>query len=539
MHPSLRAARIAAVVLATACRPAAAAPPAPPARPLPDSAVARPTLVVFITVDQLRTDYLTARFGDQLTGGLKRLLGGAFFTHGAQDHAITETAPGHASTLSGRFPVRTGIVMNALGVNTPAYPLLGVRGPGAAPTRFRGTTLTDWLVAADRRTKVLSVSRKDRGAILPVGRSKQAVFWYSDGSFTSSRYYFDRLPEWVERFDAEGAQQAYAGAKWDLLLPPSAYPERDSVPQENQGRTVTLPKAVPDDPDAAARALPAFPFMDDLTAKFALRGVQEMRLGLGPQTDLLAVSFSTLDAVGHAYGPDSREVHDMVLRLDRTIGAFLDSLYAIRDSTRIVVALTADHGVAPILGVPSRDPSGGGMLVNLSPALQEFTAALRAAGVDTLQVSLDDGVLVVAPDVLARPPKEFPAAVDRFLAAARRTPGILRADRMTDFAAADTVTDAIARRWLHMFDPRATNVVAVATLAPYCYWTGVLAATHGTPHPYDADVPVVFYGPGVKPGRYDLPARTVDMAPTLAALLRVRPTEPLDGVVLTAALRAP
>lgn len=535
-HP-LRAVLATAVLSAAACRPAAAAIPAPLAPP--DTAAPRPTLVVFITVDQLRTDYLTARFGDQLTGGLKRLLGGAFFVKGMQDHAITETAPGHASTMSGRFPVHTGIVMNSLGVNTPDYPLLGVRGPGAAPTRFKGTTLTDWLLAADRRTKVLSVSRKDRGAILPIGRSKQAVFWYSDGNFTSSRYYYDSLPEWVQRFDAEAPQQAYAGAKWDLLLPPSAYPEPDSVPQENQGRTITLPKALPDDPDVAARVLPGFPFMDDLIATFALRGVREMRLGLGPQTDLLAVSFSTLDAVGHAYGPDSREVHDMVLRLDRTIGAFLDSLYAMRDSTRIIVALTGDHGVAPVLGVRSRDPSTGARIVDLSPALREFTDALRTSGVDSLQVSLDDGVLVVAPEVLARAPKDLPKALDRFLAAARRTPGILRADRMTDFAGADTVTDVIARRWLHMFDPRGTNVVAVATLAPYCYWTSTISATHGTPHPYDADVPVLFYGAGVRPGRHDSPARTVDMAPTLAALLRVRPTEALDGVVLREALRQP
>nr|MCU0623409.1 alkaline phosphatase family protein [Gemmatimonadaceae bacterium] len=183
--PMLRAAgALAGLVLLACAAPVQANPvsssPAPRA-----SAAAKPTLVVFLTIDQLRTDYLW-RFGSQFTGGLKRLLDdGAVYVNGVHDHAITETAPGHASTMSGRFPVHTGIVMNSQGVNTPDAPLIDARGPGASPFRFTGTTLTDWMLAADRRTRVLSVSRKDRGAILPIGKSKQPVFWFADGRFTS------------------------------------------------------------------------------------------------------------------------------------------------------------------------------------------------------------------------------------------------------------------------------------------------------------------------------------------------------------------
>lgn len=532
----LRAGWLAAGLAVLACTTPAAANPVTSAPALARTAV-KPTLVVFLTIDQLRTDYLTTRFRSQLTGGLKRLLdGGAMFVNGAQDHGITETAPGHASTMSGRFPVHTGIVMNSQGVNTPDAPLLEVRGAGASPFRFKGTTLTDWLVAADRRTKVLSVSRKDRGAILPIGRSKQPVFWFSDGQFTSSTFYYDKLPEWVQRFNQRELPASYAGKSWNLLLPESSYAERDSVPQENGGRSITFPKQMPDDPDAAARSLPAFPWMDDVTLQFALEGVKQLSLGRGPQTDVLAVSLSTLDAVGHAYGPDSREVHDMVLQLDRMLGTFFDSLYAGRDPASVVVALTGDHGVAPYIGVKSADPNTGAQFVSLAAASAAFKGALAAAKLDTAQAVVDDGVLAVSPDLLRSAPRELDAAVNAFLTAARATPGIQRADRMQDLARADTVTDYVARRWLHMFDPANTTVVAIATLAPYNYWQGTTYATHGTPHDYDARVPVLFYGGGIARGTFTTPARVVDMAPTLAALLGVRPLEKLDGVPLTAAL---
>src|SRR5256714_12191679 len=179
---------------------------------------ATPKLVLFITVDAMRPDYLT-RFEPQLTGGLGRLYrGGAFFTNAYQDHAITETAPGHSATMSGRFPVHTGISANTAGVNDTTVTLVGASGIGASPFRFRGTTLTDWLTAKDPRTRVLSVSRKDRAAILPIGKSKQPVFWYAlNGKFTTSTYYDSTLPEWVRLFNARKRPPSYAPKAWQPL----------------------------------------------------------------------------------------------------------------------------------------------------------------------------------------------------------------------------------------------------------------------------------------------------------------------------------
>src|SRR6266853_5747033 len=218
-------------------------------------APARPKLVVVITVDQLRPDYFT-RWKSQLTGGLGQLATeGAFFTDGYQDHAVTETAPGHSTILSGMWPAHTGIIRNSEGVQDSLAPLIGTSGPGASPRRFRGTTLFDWLKAADPTARALSVSRKDRGAILPLGQAKEQVYWYQSGLFTTSRYYADSLPSWVQAFNARRLPFKEAGATWNTLLPAADYPEPDSEPYEHAGHDFTFPHRLPTDSAQAADTL--------------------------------------------------------------------------------------------------------------------------------------------------------------------------------------------------------------------------------------------------------------------------------------------
>src|SRR2546427_2232306 len=201
----------------------------------------KPRLVCVITVDQLRPDYLD-RYREQLNGGLALLLKqGGDFTEAYQDHAVTETAPGHSTILSGRWPAHTGIIRNTAGVQDSAAPLIGIAGPGASPARFRGTELFDWLQAAEPKAGGLSVWRRDRGAILPIGRARQQVYWYQSGFFTTSRYYADSLPLWVRQFNGRRIPFRAAGTVWTLLLPERAYPEPDSEPYENGGRDVTFP----------------------------------------------------------------------------------------------------------------------------------------------------------------------------------------------------------------------------------------------------------------------------------------------------------
>ncbi len=512
-----------------------------------DTAV--PKLVLFITIDAMRPDYLT-RFESQLSGGLGRLYrGGAVFTNGYQDHAITETAPGHSATLSGRFPVHTGISANSAGVADTTVSLIDATGLGASPFRFRGSTLVDWLVAKDPRTRVLSVSRKDRAAILPIGKSKQPVFWYApNGNFTTSTYYASTLPAWVAAFNARRTPGSYAGKAWQLQLPDSAYPEADSIPAEAGGVNFRFPHAEPSTADSAALTLAEYPWMDDLTLQFALAGVDALSLGAGPQTDVLAISLSTTDAIGHRYGPDSRELHDQILRLDRSLGVFLDSLFRIRNQKDVVIALTADHGLTPFPEVHARDPNTGAMRVNVRPVLQRLSNALATAGVPGYGLnylggytgngfSFDGGVLELNRPALAKARINQDSLLHALRADFLSIRGVARADRISELARSDTVTDNIARRWLHMFDNEG-KAAMVVTLAPYNYWASISpTAQHGSPNDSDAHVPILFFGADIKPGRYTEFARVVDMAPTLAVLARVTPLEKLDGHVLQNAIK--
>jgi arylsulfatase A-like enzyme len=494
-------------------------------------------LIVFITVDQMRADYFE-RFLPQLTGGLGRLYhGGAVYLDAHQDHAITETAPGHSVTMSGRFPAHTGIVANALGVGDAQAPLVGGGGPGASPFRFRGSTLIDWLRVKDPRSRALSVSRKDRGAILPLGRAHQSVYWYAaDGRFTTSTYYADTLPTWLNELNAKQIPQSYAGKVWDLLLPAKEYPEPDTVAQENFGSGVAFPHGFPADPAQAARLFTEFPPMDSLTAQVALAGLNGLGLGRGPQTDILAVSFSTTDAVGHRFGPDSRELHDQVIRLDRYLGSFIDSLYKLRDSSRIAIALTADHGVAPYPELRAQREHKPAERVNVASVMAKVMERLRAAHADSSAVTLEEGILTMDRAALSRAGISPDSLLTAVAAALRGLVGVARVDLVRDLARADTTRDVVARRWLHMLPPD-SEAELVLSLAPYAYYAGVEMATHGTPNDYDTHVPEIFYGPWFTPGRYTKRSTVADMAPTLAAIAEVKPTELLDGRAHLDALR--
>lgn len=494
-----------------------------------------------MAVDQMRADYLE-RFLPQLQGGLGRLYrNGAVFTNAYQDHAITETAPGHSVMLSGRFPEHTGIVTNTLGVPDPQSPVIGGGGDPASPFRFRGTVLIDWLRNRDPRSRALSVSRKDRGAILPLGRAKQAAYWYAtDGRFTTSTYYADTLPTWVNQFNARRIPQTYAGKQWTLLLPESSYPEPDSVPQENNGRGVTFPHAFPEDPAAAARNFAAYPAMDSLEAQMALAGVSATNIGRGPWTDLLSVSFSTTDAVGHAFGPDSREIHDQIVRLDRYMGQFIDSLYKLRDSSKIVFALTADHGVQSNPDIRAAMTHTPALWANVTPVIRATSAALLAAGADSGALRYEEGVVMLRRPALAKKRINADSVLDALAKSLRAVTGVARVDYVKNLSRADTTREDAPRRWVHMLPPDFAADLVIS-LAPNAYFGagGGFGATHGSPNDLDAHVPAIFYGPWFTPGKYSQKALVADIAPTLAAVAEVEPSEKLDGRARTEAIRKP
>jgi predicted AlkP superfamily pyrophosphatase or phosphodiesterase len=500
----------------------------------------RPKLVVVITVDQLRPDYF-ARWKSQLTGGLGQLANeGAFFTEGYQDHAVTETAPGHSTVLSGMWPAHTGIILNARGVQDSTAPLLGTNGPGASPRRMRATTLFDWLKAADPTARMLSVSRKDRGAILPVGRAKEQVYWYQSGLFTTSRYYADSLPDWVQAFNARRLPFKAANKVWTLLLPDSAYKEEDNEPWETGGRDPVFPHRLPADSVRAAAVVAGMPTIDSLTLVFALEGFEALRLGRRG-TDVLAVSLSATDAVGHTFGPDSREIHDQVLRLDRYLQWFLKRITDRVGRDNVVVVLTSDHGVTP-LPERTRAKTGGAayrvFLDTLVTAVNRQLDTLAVADQPRAWLEFDSGMLLLHDNGrFAAMGIKTDSVLDAVAARILRVQGVGRVMKPADLASADTANDPVARRWIHQLTPDAGVVLMVMPL-PGSVWdiANLPIAMHGLPTDDDAHVPIIFWGRGVRRGSYAGRANTVDIAPTLSVLLGITPLSLVDGHARTEAL---
>lgn len=547
-------------VLAFAAAAAAALGSAAPAGAVaPRDSVARPRLVLLVVVDQFRADYLT-RFGDLFgPGGLRRLLQrGALWTDVAYDYVPTETAPGHAALATGAPPSATGIVGNswydrALGrtvtsVEDSAAPLLASGRRGASARRLLASTVADELrLATGGRATTIGVSFKDRSAILPVGRTATAAYWFDPvaGRMTTSRAYASAHPAWVEAFAAAHPAARYAGRVWDRLLPPGLYEERagpDAPPWERVAGEPRFPHRLPARADTTLfEELASTPFADEIVAAFAAAALRGEGLGQDTIPDLLAVSFSAVDYVGHRYGPYSQEVMDAVLRVDRALAALLDSVDAVVGLDRTLIAFSADHGVGPIpehaaaLGLPGQRLGRAALRGVLLAALR--TATGRADAERYLRAFVG-GQIVLDREAL-RADGLDPSAVARALAAAlEQVPGLARCRAGEDLARG-AATDPLVRKLERGYHPaRSGDVVCVA--APYVLVTDLpLGASHGSPYAYDSRVPLLLAGPGVRPGRYTEPATPLDLAPTLSALLGIPTPSSAQGRVLREALLGP
>jgi predicted AlkP superfamily pyrophosphatase or phosphodiesterase len=492
-------------------------------------------LVVMIVVDQMHPEYFT-RFHDDLTGGLRRLYDhGAVFLHGMQDHAMTLTAPGHSTVLSGRSPASTNIVSNSRGVPDPVSPIIGApKAAGASPAKFRGTALYDWMLARDSNTVALSVSRKDRGAILPIGRARTNVFWYAyNGTFSTSTWYGDSLPSWLTAWNARRGVMKLAGTSWMLALPAARYTEPDTFAFENRGKDTHFPHLLPTDSAQLAGDITDTPFMDSLTLDLALEGTRQLKLGTRRSPDLLVVSLSATDAVGHAWGPDSREMHDQIIRLDRALGWFLDSLGTMVPSRRTIVALTADHGGGSITEYARKvrhETAGNAVMSKLLPDWRGAVRALEQRWHTDFAIADESGL--IAANVAAMRARgidvdSLSAALARALSA---RPEVARVFTPATLAAGSD-TDLVVHRWRRQL-PADFGWLAAVVLKPGYVWSSSGMATHGTPSEADATVPIVFMGPRIEPHHYDRAIRTTSIGPTLARLVGVAPTEPVDGPVL-------
>jgi hypothetical protein len=374
----------------------------------------------------------------------------------------------------------------------------------------------------------------------------------------SSTYYFKELPAWVNTFNAGRPADKYFGAKWERLLPESEYLKRagpDSTPWEtvtSAGDTNAFPHTITGGATGPGNtfywALDYSPFLNEILDSFAQQAIVNEKLGQDDDTDVLTVSFSANDYVGHRYGPYSQEAMDAALRVDREIAKLLDFVDARVGLSNSLVAFTADHGVSPIPEQAAALGLGGGRIqaADLFAAIEKALSArykpqsdylLRFKEANTMREWMINNNLYFNYDALRRDGVNVDEFSQIVCGAAITVPGIARCfTRNQLMRGATSVTDPIERRALHGFYP-ARSGDAVLVIEPYKYLAETITATHGSPYSYDTHVPTIIMGPGVTPGRYLEPASPTDIAPTLSALLRITPPSSSVGRVLVEALR--
>jgi predicted AlkP superfamily pyrophosphatase or phosphodiesterase len=526
-------------------------PSLPAAQPEPP----RPKLAVILVVDQMRADYVD-RFQSDWTGGLKRLVTeGAWFRRAAYPYFNTVTCAGHATIATGAFPHKHGIFQNTwwdrearkqVSCNEDSRPEaadvgygVAVRG-GDSAFRLQIPTLTDQL-RSQRQARVATIALKDRSAIMLAGHGSDATTWLGatvDGWMTSKVFTTEPVPV-VQQFVEDDRMSADFAKVWTRLLPERRYTTPDEGVGEAppRGWTRTFPHPLTGTNNAADATFLAqwerSPFADAYVGRFAAALAEKLKLGTHDGTDVLGVSFSSPDMVGHAFGPRSQEVQDMYAHLDRTIGTLFDRLDALVGRDQWVVALSADHGVTPIPEQLAAEGKDAGRINSsaLLTKLQQVLASALGAGTHVAALISQD---VYFGEGVYRKIAASPQLLQSVLDAIKTTPGVQRVLRAEDVRGAASSKDSIVRAAaLSYVQGRSGDLLIV----PKPNWIfSSIGTTHGSPSEEDQRVPILFMGRGIKAGRYDDAATPADIAPTLAAVAGVTLSN-AEGHALTAALR--
>ena len=512
---------------------------------------AAPRLIVMLVVDQLRGDYLT-EYGGTFTAGLRRLTReGAWFTQAAYPYLNTVTCAGHATIGTGTFPYQHGMILNAwLDRKTGRSPYCtddatvqdisynGLSpGVGDSPALLLRPSLAEQVLARGGRSVVMSL--KPRSSIPVAGHKATAVVWFDDrgGWSTSSSFTPEPVP-FIKQFLDANPMSAYFGKVWDRSLDPSAYKYTDDGTGERgpTGWSRIFPHPLGEPNEKSATEFYArwqrSPYADEYLARMGMAAVDSLKLGQGAATDFLGISFSSLDLIGHGYGPRSHEVQDHLVRLDKTLGDLLAHLDKTVGAGNYVLGLSADHGVAE---VPDQSGQGGritgkeiGTILNkaLIPVLGDGNHVASTAYTD-LYLSEP------ARAALNRDKRVFEAAAE----ALRAIPAIgwvFRGEELATRPARES-SDPIRRAAALSYHKDRSGDVIIVPREGWLLSSSV--TTHGTHHAYDQRVPVIVFGASVRAGEYTNAASPADLAPTLAQVAGVRIAR-TDGQPLTVALTA-
>jgi predicted AlkP superfamily pyrophosphatase or phosphodiesterase len=533
------------ILAATATSPAAPGSSAPPVR-----------LVVFIVVDQARADYFT-RFRPLFRGGLRYLLEeSVVFTEAHHDHAVTTTAPGHAALATGCHPARSGIVDNTWfdrqrgrrvhAFGDPAAPILPAGGrkpssPGRSPRNLLCSTLADWLKERHPAARAFAVGGKDRAAIPLAGRSANGAYWFdsSNGQWVTSRRYRDEYPAWMKALNEPKIADSHFGTPWEPVpVDADAYRSAGIVmpPGWTAGRAFShaLGGSIFRPETSFYSDVFQSPFVDEGLVTVAKALLENEGLGRDDSPDFLGLAFSAVDGVGHVHGPNSPEILDTFLRLDRALGELFAHIEATVGLRHVAFALSADHGVMPLPELPARGGVSGrrfsaddaiciqNVAGKLKKRLGDETWLLHGLYLDHEAIGRRNLRRQDVEGELARLLEECPAVEKAWSRTELESPG---------------GTDARAEQFRHSLHPGRSPDVLVQYKA--FHMDRPNGSTHGSPYDYDTHVPLLLRVPGVPPKVVPARVRTVDLAPTLASLLGIRAPEALDGVDRSALVRGP
>lgn len=505
-----------------------------------------PKLLVFMVVDGLPQRQINA-YRDQLApDGFARFLDrGTWFANANYAHAFTVTAAGHAVMLTGAYPDRTGIIGNEWRNPETGAPVYNTEDlsatyidhktnafDGTSPKNLRVQTVGDMLRAASPASKVMAISGKDRGAILPAGKSGTAYMYMAEsGGFASTTHYMVQHPSWVTAYNAAKPADRYFKTEWKALLPEAAYARSlpDSQPWFGPagGKLPMMMGVAADDMPGPMfyNAVMRSPFGDALTLGFARAAIAGEQLGQRGVTDILSISLSSHDYINHAFSAESRLSHDHLLQLDRQLERFFADLDKTIGHGNYAVVLTADHGFMPApevlvaQGLPSGRLNAGQLLGRINAGLEKRFGPLEsgkwAMGFSGSSLLLDKKQMAQAkldPMLVAQEAQSLLLAEPAIAAA------YTRAELLADSPPSAPLFNALRKAW----HPDVSGDVQYALKPNWMFASTSSVATHGSPYAYDTQVPLLVYAPGwYKPGSIQTPVDMASMAPTLARLLGV------------------
>jgi predicted AlkP superfamily pyrophosphatase or phosphodiesterase len=505
--------------------------------------IPRPKLMVGLVVDQMRWDYLYRYYDRYQAGGFKRMLNEGFTCENTQIPYIpTVTAAGHTCIYTGSVPAIHGIagndfIIQATGKSmycTDDSTVVGVGSTSPAgkmsPRNLLATTVTDELrLATNFRSKVIGIALKDRGGILPAGHTANAAYWFDDatGNWITSTYYMTNLPAWVKTFNAGKPAEKYLKQDWNTLYPINTYVQSsaDNSPKYEGkfagAEAPTLPVKTSELYKGKMGMIRSTPYGNSMTLDLAKTAIEGEALGKGPVTDFLAVSLSSTDYIGHQFGPNSVEAEDTYLRLDKDIAAFFTYLDAKLGKGNYTVFLTADHGAAhnPGFLVDNKIPAG---LWNETTARTGLNKLLEdkykqknlVLSFNNYQVNFNNAIITnenINSDALKQDCINY----------LQKQPEIAYAVDMQK-AQSSTIPEDLRSRIQNGYNAERSGAIQIILKPGWYSGHGATGTTHGTWNPYDAHIPLVFMGWGIKHGSLVRETYMTDIAATIAALLHIQ-----------------